>query len=128
VIAQNIANAHTTRDMDGGVYKRKLVAFETLIDEAKEPVAFNHTRKNLGYDALHQGVRVSDVFDDKTPGRKIYNPDHPHADKDGMVEMPNVEVSREMVDMISSSRAYEANLNVAKTSRQMAMKAISLGQ
>jgi len=128
VIAQNIANAHTTRDMDGGVYKRKLVAFEALIDEAKEPVAFNHTRKNLGYDALHQGVRVSDVFDDKTPGRKIYNPDHPHADKDGMVEMPNVEVSREMVDMISSSRAYEANLNVAKTSRQMAMKAISLGQ
>ena len=128
VIAQNIANAHTTRDMDGGVYKRKLVAFETLIDEAKEPVAFNHTRKNLGYDALHQGVRVSDVFDDKTPGRKIYNPDHPHADQEGMVEMPNVEVSREMVDMISSSRAYEANLNVAKTSRQMAMKAISLGQ
>ena len=128
VIAQNIANAHTTRDMDGGVYKRKLVAFETLIDEAKEPVAFNHTRKNLGYDALHQGVRVSDVFDDKTPGRKIYNPDHPHADQEGMVEMPNVEVSREMVDMISSSRAYEANLNVAKTARQMAMKAISLGQ
>jgi flagellar basal-body rod protein FlgC len=128
VIAQNIANAHTTRDMDGGVYKRKLVAFETLIDEAKEPVAFNHTHRNLSYDARHQGVRVSDVFDDKTPGRKVYNPDHPHADKEGMVEMPNVEVSREMVDLISSSRAYEANLNVAKTARQMAMKAISIGQ
>ena len=48
VVAQNIANAHTTRDADGGVYKRKLVAFEALIDEAKEPVAFNHTKKNLG--------------------------------------------------------------------------------
>ena len=126
VVAQNIANAHTTRDADGGVYKRKLVAFEALIDEAKEPVAFNHTKKNLGYDA-HNGVRVDKVFDDSTPGRKIYNPDHPHADKDGMVEMPNVGL-REMVDMIASSRAYEANLTVARTARQMAQKAISIGK
>ena len=66
VVAQNIANAHTTRDADGGVYKRKLVAFEALIDEAKEPVAFNHTKKNLGYDARHNGVRVDKVFDDST--------------------------------------------------------------
>ena len=101
VVAQNIANAHTTRDADGGVYKRKLVAFEALIDEAKEPVAFNHTKKNLGYDARHNGVRV-DKVDDSTPGRKI-SPRPPHADKDGMVEMPNVEVAREMVDMIASS-------------------------
>jgi flagellar basal-body rod protein FlgC len=128
VVAQNIANAHTTRDSDGGVYKRKLVAFEALIDEAKEPVAFNHSKKNLGYDARHNGVRVDDVFDDTTPGRKIYNPDHPHADGEGMVEMPNVEVAREMVDLISASRAYEANLSVARTARQMAMKAINLGR
>ncbi|MBT5380596.1 MAG: flagellar basal body rod protein FlgC, partial [Opitutae bacterium] len=86
------------------------------------------SKKNLGYDARHNGVRVDDVFDDTTPGRKIYNPDHPHADGEGMVEMPNVEVAREMVDLISASRAYEANLSVARTARQMAMKAINLGR
>ena len=77
---------------------------------------------------LYQGVRVTDVFDDNTPGRMIYNPGHPHANEDGMVEMPNVDVSREMVDLISASRAYEANLSVVKTSRRMAQQAMAIGK
>ena len=58
----------------------------------------------------------------------IFNPGHPHANSDGMVEMPNVDVSREMIDLISASRAYEANLSVVKTSRRMAQQALAIGR
>ena len=58
----------------------------------------------------------------------IFNPGHPHANEDGMVEMPNVDVSREMIDLISASRAYEANLSVVKTSRRMAQQALAIGR
>lgn len=115
IIAQNIANANTTRDVDGEPYKRKLVMFETLLE-----------RTERGREV--QGVRVSGLMDDPTPGDAIYNPAHPHADENGMVHMPNVKVSREMVDLISTSRAYEANLSVVKTSRQMAAQALSIGR
>ena len=108
IIAQNIANSNTTRDASGNVYKRKEVSFEEYV---KRP-----ERRVPGYvdENLYQGVRVTDVFDDQTPGRIIFNPGHPHANEDGMVEMPNVDVSREMIDLISASRAYEANLTVVK--------------
>ena len=122
IIAQNIANSNTTQDAAGNVYKRKEVAFEEYV---KMP-----ERRVPGYvdENLYQGVRVTDVFDDQTPGRMIYNPGHPHANEDGMDEMPNVDVSREMVDLISASRAYEANLTVVKTSRRMAQQAMAIGK
>ena len=122
VIAQNIANSNTTQDASGKVYQRKEVAFEEFI---KTP-----GRRTPGYvdENLYQGVRVVDVYDDQTPGRMIFNPGHPHANKVGMVEMPNVGVSREMIDLISASRAYEANLSVVKTSRRMAQQALAIGR
>ncbi|MDC0369785.1 flagellar basal body rod protein FlgC [Opitutales bacterium] len=122
VIAQNIANSNTTQDASGKVYQRKEVAFEEFV---KIP-----ERRTPGYvdENLYQGVRVVDVYDDQTPGRMIFNPGHPHANKDGMVEMPNVDVSREMIDLISASRAYEANLSVVKTSRRMAQQALAIGR
>ena len=115
IIAQNIANSNTTQDASGNVYKRKEVAFEEFI---KTP-----ERRVPGYvdENLYQGVRETDVYDDQTPG-------HPHANEDGMVEMPNVDVSREMIDLISASRAYEANLTVVKTSRRMAQQAMAIGK
>jgi flagellar basal-body rod protein FlgC len=122
IIAQNIANSNTTQDASGNVYKRKEVSFEEFI---KTP-----ERRTPGYvdENLYQGVRVTDVFDDQTPGRMIFNPGHPHANEDGMVEMPNVDVSREMIDLISASRAYEANLTVVKTSRRLAQQALAIGR
>ena len=121
IIAQNIANSNTTQDASGNVYKRKEVAFEEFI---KTP-----DRRVPGYvdENLYQGVRVADVYDDQTPGRMIFNPGHPHANDDGMVEMPNVDVY-EMIDLISASRAYEANLTVVKTSRRMAQQAMAIGK
>ena len=122
IIAQNIANANTTQDHEGNVYKRKEVVFEEYITRPE--------RRTPGYvdENLYKGVKVVDVYDDTSTGKMIYNPGHPHADDNGMVEMPNVEMSREMVDLISASRAYEANLTVVKTSRRMAQQAISIGR
>ncbi len=112
IVAQNIANANTTKDVNGQAYRRKVVTFETM----------------LGAGGASEGVKVSGINPDSTPGEKVYNPHHPHADKDGMVTMPNVNPAIEMVDLLSASRAYEANLAVARNARQMATKALSIGK
>ncbi len=124
IIAQNIANANTTKDVDGNPYRRKLVKFETIMDQT------NTTNPHDGRldQFFVKGVRVAGVVQDNNPGPKVLDPSHPDADKNGYVKMPNVKVQREMVDLISSSRAYEANLNVVKTSRQMARQALSIGR
>ena len=108
IIAENIANAQTTRGLEEGPYQRKLVTFEAVLDRSK---ALSKTLGNHSSNMI-KSVRVGDVRNDPTPGPLVYNPAHPHANAEGMVEMSNVQVSREMVDLISASRAYEANLNV----------------
>lgn len=115
IVAQNIANAETTRTPEGGPYQRQVVSFETELV------------KQAGGQILHT-VRVSDISPDKTPGQQVYNPQHPDAGPDGMVQMPNVNLAFEMVDMITASRAYEANLAVAKNARALAMKTLDIGK
>ncbi len=114
VIAQNIANAHTTRGPDGKAYQRRTVSFENELI------------------AAHQNglstVRVSEIGVDRTPGQQVRDPGHPDADEQGIVTLSNVNIAREMVDLITASRAYEANLSVAKNSRQMALKTIRIGK
>ncbi|MEA3212881.1 MAG: flagellar basal-body rod protein FlgC [Chthoniobacter sp.] len=116
VVAENVANAHTTHGPDGKPYQRKLVSFETVLRTAG---GARH--------ALAGGVRVAKVKNDPTPGPAVYDPQHPDADASGMVQMPNVNLAFEMVDLISSTRAYEANLAVVKNAKQMAHKALSIG-
>lgn len=113
VVSQNIANAYTTKDVDGAAYKRRAVSFETMLGGAQK---------------TERGVRVASVRADQTPGDTVFNPSHPHANKDGMVRMPNVKLATEMVDLMSASRAYEANLSVARNARALAMKALSIGK
>jgi flagellar basal-body rod protein FlgC len=115
IVAQNIANAQTTRTPEGGPYKRKIISFE------------NELVKRAGSVAL-QTVHVSGITDDKTPGQAVYNPQHPDAGADGTVAMPNVNLAFEMVDLITASRAYEANLSVVKNSRTLAMKTFEIGK
>jgi flagellar basal-body rod protein FlgC len=115
IVAQNIANAQTTRTAAGGPYQRQVVSFETEL------------MKQAGGQSL-QSVRVSGITSDRTPGQKVYNPQHPDAGPDGLVTMPNVNMSFEMVDLITATRAYEANLSVVKSARQMAMKALEIGK
>jgi len=116
VIAQNIANAQTTRGPDGQPYQRRVVSFESEL-----------LRKENAPGASLQSVRVAEISADKTPGQRVYDPQHPDASADGMVQLPNVNLAFEMVDLITASRAYEANLSVVKNARQMAMKAMEIG-
>jgi flagellar basal-body rod protein FlgC len=117
MVAQNIANAQTTRTPNGGPYQRQVVSFETEL-----------VRHAGGSGPALQSVRVASISTDRTPGQQVYNPQHPDAGPDGLVTMPNVNLSYEMVDLITASRAYEANLSVAKNARQMAMKTLQIGK
>jgi flagellar basal-body rod protein FlgC len=75
-----------------------------------------------------QSVKIASITPDRAPGQQVYNPQHPDAAADGLVTMPNVNLAYEMVDLISATRAYEANLSVVKNSRQMARKALDIGK
>jgi flagellar basal-body rod protein FlgC len=121
IVAQNIANAQTTRGPDGKPYQRQIVSFESEL------------LKNMGNTADHigsslQSVHISGIQKDQTPGQRVYDPQHPDADGTGMVQMSNVNLAFEMVDLISATRSYEANLTVVKNARQMAMKALEIGK
>lgn len=117
IVAQNIANAQTTRGPDGLPYKRQMVSFETELV------------KRLGSDGVSlPRVKVTGITPDQRPGQKIFDPQHPHADRSGLVTLPNVNLAHEMVDLISATRVYEANLSVARNSKQMAMKALEMGK
>jgi len=115
IVAQNIANAQTTRTPDGGPYKRQVVSFETEL------------LKQTNGSSL-QSVKVGSISPDTTPGDMVYNPQHPDAGANGMVAMPNVNVAYEMVDMITASRAYEANLSFVKNARTLAQKTLDIGK
>lgn len=115
IVAQNIANAQTTRTPEGGPYRRKIVSFE------------NELVKRAGGASL-QTISVSSISNDKAPGQAVYNPQHPDAGPDGTVQMPNVNLAFEMVDLITASRAYEANLSVVKNARTLAMKTFEIGK
>jgi flagellar basal-body rod protein FlgC len=115
IVAQNIANAQTTRTAAGGPYQRQIVSFETEL-----------VRQSGG--ASLQSVRVAGVTADPSAGEKVYNPQNPDAGSDGFVTMPNVNLAYEMVDLITASRAYEANLSFAKNARLLAEKTLELGK
>lgn len=112
IIAENIANANTTRGVDGKPYERQQVVFETILNEAQQPEA----------------VRVSRIEKDTRPPQVIYSPGHPDADGNGMVTLSNVNVHEEMADLIASSRSFEANLAVIKNARAMALQTLSIGR
>ncbi len=122
VIAQNIANARTTRGADGLPYQRRVVTFEN------ELIHSLGSSGSKGATAGLTTVRVSEISTDKTPGQRVNDPGHPDADEKGMVSLPNVNLAFEMVDLITASRSYEANLTVAKNSRQMALKTLEIGK
>jgi flagellar basal-body rod protein FlgC len=119
IVAQNIANAQTTRGPNGQPYQRKIVSFETEL--------LRRTGAPAGSAAI-QSVRVGGISPDTTPGQRVYDPQHPDASADGYVQMPNVNMAFEMVDLMTASRSYEANLSVVKNARQMALKALDIGK
>ncbi len=121
VISQNIANANTTKAENGEPYRRQLVHFESILrKQMGQP-------NNLASNNLSQ-VEATKIIEDSRPFREVYQPGHPDASKDGMVQYPNVHIHEEMADMISASRAYEANMAVIRTSRTLATQTINMGK
>lgn len=127
VISSNIANADTTRGrlVNGKwePYARKVVAMEP-----KSNSSFATALQTAMNPAAGEGVKITGINEDKTPPKLVYNPTHPDADAAGYVKMPNVDVLKEMVDMISASRSYEANVTALNASKAMVTKALEIGR
>ena len=116
VVASNLANADTVAGPDGQAFKARQVTFQTQL------------MGEIGNDPTAAGVRVSNVSEDQTPGRRVHDPKHPGADADGYVTYSNVNAVEEMVNMISASRSYQNNIEVMNTAKSLLLKTLQMGQ
>lgn len=122
VVSSNLANVDTTRTPEGGAYKPRHAVVAAI------PVA--QTFQEVLADKLHQqtnGAEVVTITTDQGPGRMVYNPTHPDANQDGYVEMPNISVVNEMVNMVTATRSYEANVSALQSLKAMAKNAFEIG-
>ena len=122
IIMQNLANQNTTRTDDGGPYRRKQVVFRENSLNFKSELGKAMTKAENG------GVYVEEVVESQNPLVPVYDPDHPDADEDGYVMMPNVNSAEEMVDLMAATRAYEANVTALNIAKSMALKALEIGK
>ena len=122
IIAQNIANAETTRTEQGGPYRRKMVVF------SENSESFESALSQAGTRDKPQGVSVSAIVEDQSEFRPVYDPDNPDADENGYVMMPNVDTTSEMIDMISATRSYEASVTAFNALKSMASSALEIGR
>ncbi len=123
IVSKNIANANTTRTANGTPYKRQVVTFKSVENNSFK----DHLNKSLG-EKIGQGVEVVSIKEDNSAFKRVYDPGHPDADKDGYVLMPNVNIVTEMVNMISATRSYEANVTALNATKSMLMKALEIGK
>ena len=122
LISSNLANVNTTRTENGEPYKRKDAVFESMKNNNFEDVL------NGQIDAASTGVKVASIVEDEKPFIQKYDPNHPDADENGYVRLPNVNIVEEMVNMISASRSFEANATAVSTTKDMAMAALKIGE
>lgn len=118
-IANNIANVNTTRTPDGGPYRRQQVVFESALQA--QGLWTKGARASLG-----SGVRIGGITQDASPPIMVHNPEHPDANQDGYVAMPSINIVREMVDLISASRSYEANITALNAAKSMSMRSLDI--
>ena len=125
-IGNNIANVNTTRTSEGGPYQRQFVVFEPRPSSGAFAKLMNRQMQLNGVQL--NGVKVTGIKKDDSPPRMIYEPGHPDADADGYVKMPNINIITEMVDMMTASRAYEANVTAVNVAKSMMLKALEIGK
>lgn len=129
VISNNIANVNSTRTVDGGPFKRKYVIFQPREAEKNSFSAMLEGAMNKGgKNRSGDGVRAIGIGTDDSMGKLVYDPGHPDANADGYVELPNVDIVTEMVDMITASRAYEANVTTINAAKSMAQQALNISK
>jgi len=120
-IGTNIANIETTRTPEGGPFRKREVVFQSSTKGFADHLG-NSQRDGIA------GVKVAQIRTSQAPPRMIYNPGHPDANAEGLVAMPNIDLNEEMADMMSATRAYEANVTVVRSAKRMALKALEIGQ
>lgn len=130
IISSNIANASTTRGsfVDGEwiPYKRKMTEMSPQGQNRFDSFLEMAVQKNQT--AATQGVRVTRIVEDQTPFKQVYDPSHPEANAEGYVQLPNVDLTKEMVDLLSATRAYESNVTAFNAGKNMDMKALEIGR
>lgn len=125
VIAKNIANSSTTRAQNGEPYRRQVAVFKAAEGKSSFREILNKKKMRV---SSHEGVELVGIVDDKSPFRTVYDPGHPDADAQGYVKMSNVDPVTEMVDMISATRSYEANVTALSATKSMLLKALEIGK
>lgn len=120
-ISSNLANVETTSTPEGGPYKKKNVVFRPVGTSFEKQLDSN-------LKGAVQGVQVQRITADEREPRMVYDPAHPDADPQGYVAMPNINVMDEIVDMMSATSAYEANVTVVQSAKRMALKALEIGK
>ena len=140
-ISENLANVDTTKTENGTAYRRKIVQMERGTVNEQFVHVFEDPRIKLQetsnshiptqpfvhrQDQPKYGVYVSDIIEDPSPFRLVYDPAHPDANEDGYVEMPNINTVQEMIDMITASRSYEANVTALNTAKDMVRNALRI--
>ncbi|NLV93250.1 MAG: flagellar basal body rod protein FlgC [Candidatus Riflebacteria bacterium] len=123
VISNNIANVNTTRTEDGGPFRRQMVIFQSIEDPKKLPMGKQPQEPSSG-----RGVRVKSIMEDMSPFKMEYDPENPDADADGYVRKPNETIVHEMVDMITCTRAYEANVTCINSAKDITSAALSISK
>ncbi len=124
VVADNIANQETTRTQSGGPYRRKMVVMQSVQDRSFKKALQTAYLGN----AAPGGVKVRVIADDQTELNPVYDPEHPDANEDGYVLMPNIDMVKETVDGMAASRAYEANVSAFNAMKLMMQKALEIGK
>lgn len=131
-IASNMANVETTRAANGqGPYRRQIVLFEARTNQTSGRKFKDILNDEAKAKTIGTGVRVKEirtVTEEEAPFRRVYEPSNPDADEQGYVNYPNVNIVEEMINMISSTRAYEANAKVIEASKSMAARALEIGR
>lgn len=125
IIAGNLANAESTRSPNGGPYIRRDVVLQAVSPDKSFHSVFNNA---FGNGSGPSAVRVTSIIQDERPLRVVYNPDHPDADDQGYLQLPNVNPIEEMVNLMSATRAYEANIAVMETGKTMTLRALEMGR
>jgi flagellar basal-body rod protein FlgC len=118
IVAGNLANMQTTRTQEGGPYRRRTVVFAERLAQTANSPSFREGR----------GVKVAAIVEDPNPPRLAYDPAHPDANEQGFVAFPNIDLAKEMTDLITASRSYEANATAINSAKAIYLKALEIGR
>lgn len=127
IISNNIANVNTTRTETGDPYRRQTPVFQERRNGNSSFSSIISNKLN-NKDNIGEGVKVISIEEDDTPFKLTYDPQHPDSDEEGYVRKPNVDIISEMIDMISASRGYEANVTAMNTTKNILMKTLEIGR